>query len=983
MMDTTDLQVRWREWIGAAAIGLSVAFAASPAGAQTDSDAGVPDAGMESEPQEGTESRTDAGTSEDSNAAPQPSASVRESSGIRGRIVDARTGEGLSDAVVIAQGENGSGTAMTNETGGYVLTLDPGIYTVSALYDLYHGARMPRVRVRSARYSDLTLTLDPIDAEVVREEVEIVYRADTASAAAQDQLRAASAGIGEGLGSQQMSRSGASDAGSTARNAVGVSIEGTNLNIRGLGGRYTLVLLNGVALPSTDPDVPSVDLDLFPTSVIESLHIAKAFLPDLPGNFAGGVLDLRTVRFPRRFTFQLGASLGANTETTYRNRLDYRGGDLDWLGIDDGARSVPSGLDERLQVTRSGTYQSYDALESAAERFPNRWQYTPVRAGMPFGIDLVLGDRVDLGGDRRFGYLVTAGYDYGTSRSTGLTRTRPRFDENGEIAPRGQYESEEGGEEALLVGLGTASLELGDDDVLTLTTLFNRSANDVTQHQIGENAELGTGEITERWQMQWIARTLFFNQLRGDHRNMFGSRVRLRWNVYGSYGGREEPDRRSVTYGPQGSLHRWLERSQSGERFYSYLDQLDFGGLTDLRFPLWSQAWGTVGGHVRYTSRDLLNRRFRMLQDPTNTDQTAYEAPVEELFDAQGIGSLTRILEQTNANDSYHAEQGYYAAFAMLETPIAGPLSLTTGARFEAFDQQVASQSPFASERMDPEAIEASHRMDLDVLPAAALRLELAPEMVLRASYGMTVARPQIREIAPYQYYDFVRDRNVQGSPDLERTLIQNADLRWELFLGDGEILAVSGFYKYFDRPIELQIANPSTYDSIYVNAREAHNVGAELEARVSLGRIADALRYFRVGGNLSLIWSEVSFDADEAGAVRAQRPLYGQAPYVANLSLEFDHPDSGITASLIYNVVGPRVSLVGTRVNDRVLPDEVREPFHGLDLVLGWNVDDHFKLRFKVRNLLYRAQRYTQGDLLTERTQPGTSLSLGLTYSY
>src|SRR5690606_5585661 len=131
----------------------------------------------------------------------------------------------------------------------------------------------------------------------------------------------------------------------------------TNLNIRGLGGRYTLVLLNGVQLPSTDPDVPSVDLDLFPTSVIENLHITKAFQPDLPGNFAGGALDIRTVRFPREFTFEIGASAGANTLTTARETYGYRGGDLDWLGFDDGTRALPRGLNDRVSVTRTGPYR--------------------------------------------------------------------------------------------------------------------------------------------------------------------------------------------------------------------------------------------------------------------------------------------------------------------------------------------------------------------------------------------------------------------------------------------------------------------------------------------------------------------------------------------------------------------------------------------------------------------------------------------------
>jgi outer membrane receptor protein involved in Fe transport len=904
-------------------------------------------------------------------------------SGVRGRIVNARTGEGLADAVVLANGPRGGSSATTDESGGYAIALPPGVYTLSALYDLFHGARMPRVRVRSARFTDLTLTLEPIDDSVVTEEVEIVYRADTASAAAQDQLRAASTGIGEGMGSQQMSRSGASDAGSAARNVVGVSLEGASLNVRGLGGRYTLVLLNGVSLPSTDPDVPAVDLDLFPTSVIDSLQVSKAFLPDLPGNFAGGVLDLRTVRFPTRFTFELGASLGINTQATFADRLSYRGGDLDFLAIDDGTRALPSGLQDRVQITRSGPYDSFAAIEAAAERFPNVWQYERALAVPGLGFDVTLGDSIDLGGQRRFGYLVTAGYGYDLARTLGTSVTRPRFAADGSLEAFGQYDVEVSREEMQLSALGTASLELGQDDVFTLLSLFNRSATDETQLQSGENAELGAGQRTDRWQMQWIARTLWFNQLRGDHRNLFGSRLRLRWTGFASYGGREEPDRRSVTYGPQGSLLRWLEKSQSGERFYSDLDQLDGGGHLDLRFPLWSEGWGTVGGDVRYSSREFLIRRLRMLQDPRNMDQEVYTAPIEQLFDAQAIGTITRLQEFTRPDDSYLSTQGYYAAFAMLETPLVGPLSVTMGARFEAFEQAVQSRSPFLSERDDGDTmVRGTSRTDLDVLPAANFRLELEDHMVLRAGYGMTVARPQVRELAPYQYYDFVRDRNVQGNPDLVRTLIQNVDLRWEWFFGEGEILAVSAFYKYFESPIELQVFNPSTYDSQYVNAREAQNVGAELEGRLSLRRLSDALEHFTLAGNLALIWSQVSFSAMDAGAVQAERPLYGQAPYVANLSLAFDHPETGLSASLVYNVVGPRVDLVGTRVNERILPNQLRDPFHSLDLVLGWRLDDHLRLRVKARNLLYQEQTYSQGNLITERVQAGTSVTLSIAYS-
>ena len=925
------------------------------------------------------ESPAEANVVADERAVAEPAED--QTTGIRGRIVDANTGQGLPDAPVLVQGPAGARTGLTDESGAWLVLTPPGRYTVRSFYDLYHGVRLDRVRVRRGRFSNINLTLDPIDeAEVAVEELEVLYRGDTSSAAAQDQLRAESAGIGEGMGSAQMSQSGAGDASSAASRVVGVSLDGSQLNVRGLGGRYTQVLLNGVAVPSVDPDRPGVDLDLFPTSVVQSLTVSKSFLPNLPGSWAGGLMQINTVSFPEEMTLQVGLGFGVNTLSTFQDQLDYNGGSRDALGFDDGGRAIPSGIDERLQVSRNGAYQSFDAVEQEAERFSNNWTYNR-QMGLPrMGLDLTLGNSYSLGENKRLGFLVAAGYGYESVTETGISRPRPTITESGELEAFNDYQLERGRDEVTLSALGTAALELGQNHTLRFLTMYNRSSEDETQLMVGESGELGRGEPVERWQMQFLSRQIWFNQLLGDHNDLFGKRLRLRWSGYASLGERDEPDRRSVTYGPQGGNHRWLEKAGSGERFFSALEQTDFGGTLNLRFPLWSEGWGTVGGRAQMTSRGFVNRRFRMLQDPLNTDQTAYQQSTEELFGAQGIGALTRMREFTRPDDSYTSTQNLYAAFAMVETPIVGPLSLVAGARLEVFGQRVQSQSPFESEESDE--VQGTDRLDINVLPAAAFRLKLSDKMNLRAAYGMTVARPQTRELAPYQYYDFLRDRNVQGNPDLERTVIQNADVRWEWFFGEGEILAVSAFYKHFDAPIELQILNPENYDAQFINANAAQNVGGEAEIRLNLSRIAPWLSNFQVGGNLAVLWSQVDLPPELSGAVRAERPLYGQAPYVANLSLSYDNQDVGFTAAAVYNVVGPRISDVGTRVAETILPDIERQPFHSLNLVIGWQVHERLKLGLKVINVLASEQQYTQGDFLTQSINPGTSFRLGVTYS-
>ncbi|MBN1653461.1 MAG: TonB-dependent receptor [Deltaproteobacteria bacterium] len=811
----------------------------------------------------------------------------------------------------------------------------------------------------------------------------IPYRADVSSAAAQDELRQESSGIGEGMGAKQMSQEGASDASAAAARVVGVTVEGNQLVVRGLGGRYSRVLLNGVTVPSTDPDVPSVDLDLFPTGVIDSMVVAKAFLPNMPADYAGGVLMINTVSFPRDFTLELGTSAGANSRSTFRRRLSYPGGGWDWLGFDDGRRDIPEALpNERLQVSRDGLYRGFDQLEEAAELFENTWQYKRITSLPKIGLDFTLGDSVDLGKRRRFGYLTSIAYDYNSTRETGISRPRPRIAEDGSLEVFNDYRIESGSDEVQLAGLATASLDLGPQDSLTFLTLFNRSLTDETVLKTGESGELAAGESVEKWQLQFLSRTLSLNQLLGDHQNLFASKLRLRWNGFFSLGRRDEPDRRSVIYGPQGGQFRWLEKSNSGERFFSELEQIDLGGGANLRFPLWPQSWGTIGGLGQTSGREFINRRFRMVQDPSNTDQTVYQDPVEELFSEEGIGTVTRIREFTRPDDSYTSRQNLSAAFAMIESPILGPLSIAGGMRSEIAYQKLESYSPFEQERTDEDRENRIERTDVDFLPGVALKYALAEHMFLRTAYGMTLGRPQIRELAPYQYYDFLRDRNVQGNPDLKSTEIHNLDLRWEWFFDKAEVAAITLFGKQFFHPIELQILNPDNYDAQFINAESARNLGAEFELRVGLKKIHRVLHNFSFGSNFALIWSRVELPQELSGAVKSERRLFGQSPYVVNVSLSHHEPKTDTTLTLVYNVVGPRISDVGTRVGEFVLPDIEEQPFHALDLVASWQLDRHFKFKLKLKNIIFSKREFRQGDFLVQRVDPGASCSVGMSYS-
>ncbi|MDZ4695715.1 MAG: TonB-dependent receptor [Deltaproteobacteria bacterium] len=901
--------------------------------------------------------------------------------GLKGRVVDSRTGQPIGFAPVIGRGSDGKArTSMADEQGNYTLYVPPGTYVVRSYFDLYHGARFDRVRVVRGAFAPINLVLDPLDMndDVVVQEIEIPYRADTTTAAAQDQLRKESSGIGEGMGAQQMSQQGASDAAAAAKRVVGVTIDDSQLLVRGLGGRYVKVYLNGLPIPNTDPDFPSVDLDLFPTNVIDSLNVQKVFLPDIPAEFAGGTLDLTTVSFPRQFILEASVGTAFNSQTTFRDRLDHKGGRYDFLGYDDGSRSLPSVLDGK-PLSRKG-FPTIDEQAAAAEQFPNRWNYSNSTLGLPkMGGDFTIGDSIKFGNRKRFGYLASLVYDYEVERKTGIINPRPGFNETtGELQVQSNYRVESASENVQIAAIGTASLDLGPDHSITALTMFNRSMEDKTRVRNGFDFSINQNVPVEKWQLSFLAREVWVNQLLGDHRNLLGTRMRLRWSTFYSLGKRDEPDQRNMTYGDSNGVIGF----RAGDRFFSALSQTDAGAATSLRIPLWDQATMTLGGRLNRSDRDFGNRRFDMIPLQLGDDASVLMNDPEFLFNTQNLGTLTLIRENTRLNDSYRAKVRAYDAFALLETPLWGPLSAAGGARMEIFKQEVQSFSPFPEDNT-PENL-AMFRAENDtfnILPGAALKYTISDTMLLRAGYGQTLSRPQVRELAPYAYYDFLRDRQVKGNPELKSASIQNLDLRWEWFFGEGQIVAVSGFYKKFENPIELQIIIPETQDSEYQNAKGATNYGGEFEFRSELGAFSPALKRFSTSANLTLIDSKI--ELNNTGAVRANRRLAGQAPYVVNLSLRYSDPDTRLSSSLVYNVVGPFITDVGVRLGSIILPEVEQQPIHSLDYIGSWGISKNLKLKFKARNLLLQKPTLKQGPIVAQQLNPGFTISLGLAWEY
>ena len=891
-----------------------------------------------------------------------------EKTGVEGRVVSRRPKKPLPDAPVTAKGKADGKvrSAITDEKGRYKLYLPPGRYTLRSYYDLYHGARWDNIVVRRGRFKKVNFVLDPItkrDAGI--EELEVAYLADTSSEAAQLNIRKEAVAVQDAISAQEISRSGDSSASGAVKRVVGVTVdEDKRLVIRGLGGRYSRALMNGMSLPGVDPDKPGVPLDIFPTSAMSSLGVIKTGRSDLPGDFAGGLLSMETLLFPDDFTFKVGGSVKYNTLSTFKNRPTYDTPRSDWLTRNSGRRALPGEIKQGRLI---------ESQFDRARTFNDSWNVFDTRSGPGFGLSATLGDQFKFKNKHRGGYMLRVSYGTEQRLETGRRKIGEVINDGDGRINATIGDLRKGVFSAGINAFGTASVELDRKNVLSYVGLFSRSFEDKTERLDGFDREIGN--FGERTRFTAATRQILFNQIRGDHQELTKRGLRLTWSGFGSLASRLEPNERSYRYIiDDNDRFRWRPNAT----LVSYdLTQRDFGGAGQFRLPLWQQAYGTVGARARAAKRDFETRRFAWQQGLQANNPQLVGDP-DDLFGDEGIGTLSQVRETTNGvgPDAYDGKQQLYAAFATVETPLGHErFKLLTGVRMEAFLQQVQGFNPIdPSQVADPD--DNVDRSDLDFLPAVNLSYELKEDMFLRAAYSMTVARPVFREIAPFTFVDTTRDRVIQGNPDLKRSRVQNVDLRWERFFGDGNLVAASAFYKHFKDPIET-VSNAAG-DARPQNVKQARLVGGEVEARIGLGG------HFSTAGNATVTYSRVQLNEEQANVQASSRPLAFQSPFVINLSLTYDNPDAGFKATIAYNTFGKRLVEVATVGTAGFLPPNIEElPFHALNLNASYSPSEHWAVKLKATNLAFQPRRLKQGNLLVERRKIGGSISLGAEYQY
>jgi outer membrane receptor protein involved in Fe transport len=883
---------------------------------------------------------------------------------IAGRVVSAATGSPVGSAQVVVTGTTLRAVA---DVGGRftIANVPAGTQSVTATSLGFAAKTVTGVEVAAGGTAELNISLA---AEALALEGLTVTAASERGSVnrALDEQRTAT-GVVSSVTAEQISRSPDSDAAAAVQRVSGVTVqEGRYVFVRGLGERYTTTSLNGARIPSPEPERKVVPLDLFPAGLLQTITTSKTFTPDQPGDFSGAQVNIRTREYPVRRTATLSLSGGFNAAATGQDVFAAPTAGLEVLALGERDRRIPT------MLIGGGVPSTPQQVNEVVNSFRDAWSPTQ-RQGRPNGsAALTLGGSTPAFG-QRLGYVASGTYSY--SQEVRSDEVRAYADPTGGTREIDRFEGMTGREGVLWGGVANLSTLLGSGSRISLNNTYNRTADNEARREFGLEENLGLPLRIDR--LAYVERSVRSNQLTGEHE--IGSRNRLDWSVTSAGVTRYEPDRSEVVYAggsdPQSGAQlpfALLVDPQAAVRTFGALSENSLEASANYRFQFGDVSREhsiRVGGLYRGIDRDSQNRSYSILTQ--SLDRTQRELAPEEIFGGRfSSGSTTPFsLLPLNRGGSYAADDRLLAGYAMLEYAPTDWLRLIGGARVERSELRVEAEPTIGA----PVVAEPGYT---DVLPSLSANFQLSENQNLRLSASQTLSRPEYRELAPIGYRDVIGGETVIGNADLRRTLIQNADLRWEWYPTMGEVLSLALFAKRFQDPIErVYLGTSGTRVVTFVNADQAQNYGVELEARKELGDFTDVLRGFGVSANATLMRSDIDVDESDPLQTGTNRRMVGQAPYVANVGLSYATEGEGVAATLLFNTIGDRI--VGA--SEPPLPDVVEEARSSLDLSLRFGLGRGLSGKFDARNLLDDPYRVTQGTVTRQLYTSGRVFTFGV----
>lgn len=894
---------------------------------------------------------------------------------IEGLVLSVTTGDPLIKASVeiVEQGI----TVQSGIDGAFSVTLPPGAYSVRFVRSGFVGQTLENVEVKAGELTELNAVLQP---EGAGEQVTITAGASNGAIALLEERKSAST-ISDTISRIEIARDPSSSAAGVLQRAPGVSLVDDFVYVRGLGERYSSTMLNDSVLVTTEPDRKVVPMDLIPSNLLQSVKILKTFTPDQPGEFSGGLVKLDTIELPKSTSLSVSFSLGFNSQTHGEDFLDYPVGDgfKNFFGFGRNSRALPGGVptNERLLRELPPFFPGFtpEELQQIGRSFRNTWD--PRRDGAEPNLSW------GVAGGRSFGKLGLVGALSFKNELHSQDEIFSAFQVAGPdfIRPSNTYDYTVSATTARLGGALNLTYQLNQNNKLLFKNFVTNSATDETRIFEGFNEDRVT--ILRNTRLRYLQELIYTGQVSGDHLLTWLADTILTWRYTYARATLDEPDLRETLYEFNQSAEEfvYLDQTQSLFRLFSKMRENLREPAFDLaKFFLFggsgTRALNLKAGFDR-VNRDRVfdSRRFRFVPRGLSGIDTSLR-PEELLVPANINPDTFEIREETRNTDHYDALHNITAGYLMGDLTF-GRWRFIGGARLERSQQRVNTFEPFAS---NPNNVIADLD-DKDLLPSIGIARALRHDtMSVRAGFSRTVARPQFRELSPFEFTDITGGRSTVGFPGLRRTLISNYDVRYEWFVSPGELIAVSVFHKDFDDPIETVVQAQTTLINSFRNVDKARNTGIEVEVRKNLGAWWGVFENLSMTTNYTFVRSTVNIGAENQGLLTDdERPLVGQSENVFNLILNYDIPRIGAEARALFNYTGPRITEVGALG----LPNIIQHGRPVLDLLFAksFGAEKRIRFEFTAENLLNRRADFRLDNQAQNVYQLGRTFEFGVSY--
>ena len=930
--------------------------------------------------------------------------SIAQTASLSGKIQDSKTNESLFGVKVILTG-TGKGAISDGDGNFSIKGLATGKYTLEVRYETYNNLILQNINVKEGENLVINIPLDKVVMELGQ--VTVTAKVNKDSNTELLRLQRNSATVVDGINAETFKKTPDSKASDVFKRITGASVQDNKfVVIRGLSDRYNFALLNGAALPSSESDRKAFSFDIFPSNMLDNLLIMKTATPELPGEFAGGVIDINTTESKETSfqNIQIGGSY--NTITTFKDFRTYTGGSTDFLGLGSGSRALPDGLPTTEQFNAATNTEK----AGLAKLVNSDWGSFNRKALPNLSLQYSIGRMIQLKEKRKFGYVFAYSYQNNFSFSQ---VTRREFEEQATgVITKNELKDSAFTQAVLNSGMFNLSFSFNEKNKIQFKNMYSISTDDKVNVRNGKRDMDIESVYSEKSTNFWYTQNnLYTSQILGTHE--LNNKIKIKWVGSFSDVKREIPFLRRTVYRQSDTTKPFnaviqpndISTLGAGNMFWSEMNEKIFNGKYDASYPFSIGLLKNevkIGGFHQYRTRTFSARNLGFsMYDPSGSANFNYSLltlPADQIFAPENMGLMAdgqggfKLEEGTNVDDSYQAYSFLNAGFLQLDSKLGDKLRMVGGARIEAYNQ-VFNYVEFGSNQA--KTIDTTV---IDVLPSINLIYSPIQKINIRVSYSRTLSRPEFRELAPFNFYNFLNDNLTSGDPNLQRALINNYDLRFEFFPGSGQIISLSSFYKQFYNPIELLLrtGTSGTPELYFDNVQNVVNYGAEFEYRMNLGALikkdsSSFLKNLTLYFNGALIRSEMNLGAVAALAEYpdTKRPLQGQSPYLINAGIFYAGPKD-FNVNISYNLVGQRIAIAGSIQE----PSVWENGRNVIDFQLSKIIKNNIELKLNVKDVLAqdlvffqdinKNKKYDKGvDSVWQEITFGQSISLSLKYNF